>query len=112
MAAGDSQLIRRKTSKASRKIRTPFSRSTRQVLALRHKNEQLIEGSYVSHHRRSQCDRVSSALQRQAVLVVLNMSGSQQKINLDLAKQGFGADAKTLVTSMKNVPCASRALRR
>ena len=81
----------------------------KQVLALRHKNEQLLEGSYVSITDDPNVIAYLRPYQDQAVLVVLNMSASQLKIKLDLAKQGFGAEAKTLVTSMKKVPAQASA---
>ncbi len=76
----------------------------KRVLALRHTNPQLLEGSYVSITDDPNVIAYLRPYKDQAVLVVLNMSGSTQNIQLDLAKQGFGADAKTLITSMKNVP--------
>jgi alpha-glucosidase len=76
----------------------------KKVLALRHTNEQLMEGSYVPLTDDPNVIAYLRPYKDKAVLVVVNMSSSQQKINLDLAKQGFGADAKTLITSMNKVP--------
>jgi alpha-glucosidase len=76
----------------------------KKVLALRHTNEQLMEGSYVSLTDDPNVIAYLRPYKDKAVLVVLNMSKSQQKISLDLAKQGFGTDAKTLLTSMDKVP--------
>ena len=43
--------------------------------------------------------------QNQAVLVVLNMSGTNQKVSFDLAKQGFsGSKAATLLTTLSSRP--------
>jgi alpha-glucosidase len=81
----------------------------KQVLALRHKNKQLIEGSYLSITEDPNVIAYLRPYKDQAVLVVLNMSGSAQKINLDLAKNGFGGEAKTLLTTMKNVPGQANA---
>ena len=71
----------------------------KKVLALRHTNEQLREGSYVSINDDPNVMAYLRSYKDKAVLVVLNMSASPQKVNLDLAKQGFGGDAHTLLTS-------------
>jgi hypothetical protein len=63
-----------------------------------------MEGSYVSITDDPNVIAYLRSYKDRAVLVVLNMSASQQKIKLDLGKQGFAADAKMLATSMKKVP--------
>ncbi len=73
----------------------------KKVLALRHTDPALTEGDYVALNTSD--DHVMSYLRRykgRAVLVVLNMSGEQQKTSFDLGTQGFQAkQAKTLVTT-------------
>ena len=72
------------------------------LLALRHTNSALLNGDYVALNQDD--PNVMSYLRRyqdEAVLVVLNMSGSPQKVSFDLASQGFvSAQAKTLLTTM------------
>jgi alpha-glucosidase len=71
------------------------------LLKLRHTSKELLEGSYLSMNENDQ--NVLSYLrvyQDQAVLVSLNMSGSSQKVNYELKKNGF-ATAKPLVVSEK-----------
>src|SRR5271169_1964633 len=71
------------------------------LLALRHTNKALLDGDYVAVNKDDA--NVYSYLRRykdQAVLVVLNMSADQQKVNFDLSQQGFDAkQAKTLLTT-------------
>jgi len=73
------------------------------LLALRHTNKALLDGDYVAVNKDDA--NVYSYLRRyenQAVLVVLNMSAEQQKVNFDLSQQGFDAkQAKTLLTTTK-----------
>src|SRR5580700_4437361 len=73
----------------------------RKVLALRHKNEALLEGSYIALNEDD--PNVMSYLRSykgKAVLVALNMSPSPQKITFNLSPQGFGQAAlKTLIAS-------------
>jgi alpha-glucosidase len=72
------------------------------LLALRHTNPALLDGDYVALNQDDA--NVMSYLRRykdEAVLVVLNMSGTQQSVHFDLAPQGFvSAQAKTLLTTM------------
>lgn len=71
----------------------------RQVLALRHTNEALLDGDYVPLNENDQS--VLSYLRSykdQAVLVALNMSGSEQKVSFDLGSHGF-ASAKALIVT-------------
>jgi alpha-glucosidase len=79
------------------------------LLGLRHQDKALLDGDYIalnqddpnvlSYLRKSQDD---------AVLVVINMSASSQKVNFDLATQGFGSGtAKTLMTTQPSLRNAS-----
>ena len=78
----------------------------RRVLALRHENVALRDGQYVPLNESDQ--NVLSYLRRykdEAVLVVLNMSGSEQKVSFDLAGQGFASGkATTLLTTSSGHP--------
>jgi alpha-glucosidase len=80
------------------------------VLALRHTNQALLDGDYVAVNEKDA--NVYSYLRRyknQAVLVVLNMSPNAQTVSFDLTAQGFGAkQAKTLLAT--NKAGASQAL--
>ena len=71
------------------------------VLALRHQNRALLDGDYVALNEND--PNVISYLRRykdQAVLVAINMSGSEQKASFDLQPQGFSsAKATTLVST-------------
>ncbi len=75
----------------------------KKVLALRHQNPALREGEYIPLNENDQ--NVLSYLRRfnnEAVLVVLNMSSSPQKVKFDLKLQGLPASkAKTLLTTGK-----------
>lgn len=69
------------------------------LLKLRHANKELIEGSYLPLNQND--ENVLSYLriyQDQAVLVSLNMSGSPQKVNYELKKNGF-VSAKPLLAT-------------
>ena len=78
----------------------------KQVLALRHQDPSLREGEYIPLNEDQ--PNVVSYLRRykkEAVLVVLNMSGTEQKVSFDLGKQGFsGASATTLLTTLSAHP--------
>jgi alpha-glucosidase len=73
----------------------------KKVLALRHTNEALLEGSYTALN--ADDPNVMSYLRSykgKAVLVALNMSASPQKPVFDLSRQGFGlARMKILISS-------------
>lgn len=73
----------------------------RQLLDLRHREVALLEGEYLPLNEDNH--NVLSYLRRynkEAVLVVLNMSAKEQKISVDLAPQGFpAAKVDTLLTS-------------
>ncbi len=71
----------------------------KQLLKLRHTNKELLDGSYLPVNQNDQ--NVLSYLrvfEDQAVLVALNMSGTAQKINYELKRNGF-ASAKPLATT-------------
>jgi glycosidase len=73
----------------------------KKVLALRHKNEALLEGSYTALNEDD--PNVMSYLRSYkgtGVLVALNMSATPQKATFDLSRQRFGRSAlKTLIAS-------------
>jgi alpha-glucosidase len=73
----------------------------KKVLALRHTNEALLEGSYTALNEGD--PNVMSYLRSykgKAVLVALNMSGTAQKAVFNLSQQGFKeAKLKTLISS-------------
>jgi alpha-glucosidase len=73
----------------------------KKVLALRHSNQALLEGSYTALN--ADDPNVMSYLRSykgKAVLVALNMSATPQKATFDLSKQGFGrTPLKTLISS-------------
>jgi alpha-glucosidase len=74
----------------------------KQVLQLRHTNKELLDGSYVPLNQND--PNVLSYLrvfQDQAVLVALNMSGTEQKVNFELKRNGFSS-AKSLVATGKS----------
>ena len=72
------------------------------VLKLRHTNPALLDGDYIAVNESD--PNVLSYLRRyksKAVLVVLNMSATPQKVSFDLAPQGFAtSQSKTLLTTM------------
>jgi alpha-glucosidase len=78
----------------------------RHVLTLRREDPALREGEYIPLNEDQ--PSVVSYLRRyknQAVLVVLNMSGTNQKVSFDLSKQGFsGSKATTLLTTLSSHP--------
>jgi alpha-glucosidase len=74
----------------------------KRVLKLRHTNKALLDGSYVPLNENNQ--NVLSYLRvykDQAVLVALNMSGAEQKVNFALSKNGF-TSSKSLVATGKS----------
>jgi alpha-glucosidase len=77
----------------------------RRVLALRHQDPALRDGEYVALNEND--PNVLSYLRRykdEAVLVVLNMSSSAQKVSFDLQAQGLSASKATamLATGKRN----------
>jgi alpha-glucosidase len=73
----------------------------KELLALRHQNRALLDGEYVALNQDD--PNVLSYLRKyknEAVLVVLNMSGSAQRVSFDLAPQGYpSAQTKALLTT-------------
>jgi alpha-glucosidase len=77
----------------------------RHLLTLRHQDPALREGDYVDLNAKN--DGVIAFLRRfhdEAVLVVLNMSGSPQTVSVDLADQGFSAAKRTTLLSTPSPP--------
>lgn len=78
----------------------------KRLLSLRHTDSALLEGEYVPLNQNDA--NVLAYLRRyknEAVLVVLNMSSSEQKASFDLAGKGFGgAKPSVLLTTMKTTP--------
>jgi alpha-glucosidase len=78
----------------------------RRLLALRHRDHALLDGDYLALNEND--PNVLSFLRRdnnEAVLVVLNMSGSVQQVSFDLTQAGFsGARMKTLLTTLSTAP--------
>jgi alpha-glucosidase len=71
----------------------------KKVLKLRRTNKALLDGSYVPLNENDQ--NVLSYLRAykdQVVLVALNMSGAQQKVNFELSKNGFSSATSLLAT--------------
>jgi alpha-glucosidase len=73
------------------------------VISLRTTNPALLDGKYIPLNENDpNVLAYVRSYKGQNVLVVLNMSGSQQKVNLDLASKGVKAQsAKTLAASFK-----------
>jgi alpha-glucosidase len=74
----------------------------KKVLKLRHTNKALLDGSYVPLNENDQ--NVLSYLRAykdQVVLVALNMSGAEQKVNLEMSQHGFSS-TKSLVATGKS----------
>jgi alpha-glucosidase len=71
----------------------------KKVLALRHSNEALLDGDYIPLNENDQ--NVLSYLrsyESEAVLIALNMSGTEQKTTFDLSSHGFSS-AKALIAT-------------
>jgi len=74
----------------------------KKVLKLRHTNKALLDGDYVPLNENDQ--NVLSYLRAykdQMVLIALNMSGAEQKVNFEFTKNGF-TSAKSLVATGKS----------
>jgi len=74
----------------------------KKVLKLRHTNKALLDGDYVPLNENDQ--NVLSYLRiykGEAVMVALNMSGAEQKVDFEFSKHGFGS-AKSLVATGKS----------
>ncbi len=82
----------------------------KKVLALRHTNEALLEGSYTALNENDA--NVMSYLRSykgKAVLVALNMSASPHSASFDLSSQGFAsANLKTLVATPESTATGSQ----
>jgi len=81
------------------------------LLALRHSNPALLDGDYIPLNESD--PKVMSYLRKyknNAVLIVLNMSPEERKVNFDLASEGVTTkEAKTLLTTEPGMD-ASRSL--
>ena len=79
----------------------------KKVLKLRHTNAALLDGSYTAINE-SDANVLSylRVYKGEAVVVALNMSGTPQKLNLDLKRNGFTA-AKSLLATRKSGAKAS-----
>jgi alpha-glucosidase len=78
----------------------------KRLLALRRHESALLDGDYVALNQDN--PNVLSYLRRykdEAVLVVLNMSGTSQQVSFNLSAQGFSsAKATTLLTTLASAP--------
>ena len=82
----------------------------RQLLALRHKEPALLEGDYIALNQSD--SNVLSYVRRykdEAILVVLNMSGTEQKVALDLSPLGFGAPKLSVLVNSFHKPLPGMA---
>jgi alpha-glucosidase len=82
----------------------------RQVLAMRHKEPALVNGSYLALNEDD--PNVLCYLRKykdEAVLVVLNMSDKPQKVRIDLASAGFSAPKLSPMLSTPQSPAAAVA---
>ena len=92
-----------KTHNVATELKDPNSvlQFYQRVLALRHQNRVLLAGEYIALDENN--PNVLSYLRRyknDAVLVVLNMSGTEQQVSFDLKPQGFSSHkATTLFTT-------------
>ena len=92
-----------KTHNVATELKDPNSvlQFYQQLLALRHQNRVLLDGEYIALNENNA--NVLSYLRRyknDAVLVVLNMSGTEQQVSFDLKPQGFSSQkATTLLTT-------------
>jgi alpha-glucosidase len=94
-----------KTHNVANELKDPNSvlQFYKHLLALRHENRALLDGEYIPLNEND--PNVLSYLRRyksEAVLVVLNMAGTEQKASFELTPQGFSsAKATTLLTTLK-----------
>jgi len=82
----------------------------RKVLALRHTNQALLEGSYVALNEND--PNVMSYLRSykgKAVLVALNMSATPQKIAFDLSRKEFGSASSPITPTLKMLIASPKA---
>jgi len=74
----------------------------KKVLKLRHTNKALLDGDYSPLNESDQnVLAYLRAYRDQAVMVALNMSGTEQKVNFDIGKRGFSS-VKALVATGKS----------
>ena len=98
-----------KTHNVASEINEPNSLLSfyRQLLALRHKEPALLEGSLVVLNEND--PNVLTYLRRykdEAILVVLNMSASEQKVRFDLSPLGFAAPRLNILLANFHRPLA------
>ena len=82
----------------------------RQLLELRHKEPALLEGDYLALNEND--PNVLSYVRRykdEAILVVLNMSATEQKVGLDLSPLGFGAPKLSVLLTSFHKPLPGMA---
>jgi alpha-glucosidase len=82
------------------------------LLALRHQNAALLDGEYVALNRED--PNVLAYLRRyknETVLVVLNMSASEQQAGFDLAAEGISGKITTLLTTSARRDVSMPAMR-
>jgi glycosidase len=82
----------------------------RQLLALRHKEPALLEGDYRALNEND--PNVLSYVRRykdEAILVVLNMSATDQKVGLDLSPLGFAAPKLSVLLTSFHKPLPGMA---
>lgn len=102
-----------KTHNVATELKAPDSilNFYRRVLALRHQDQALRDGEYVALNESD--PNVLSYLRRykdEAVLVVLNMSSSPQKVSFDLQTKGLTASKATTLLSTGKSKSASVSL--
>jgi alpha-glucosidase len=76
----------------------------KKVLKLRHTNRALMDGTYTPLNENDQ--NVLSymrAYKDQVVLVALNMSGAQQKVNFEMSQHGFSSTQSLAATGKSSV---------
>jgi len=82
----------------------------RQLLAMRHKEPALLEGDYLALNEND--PNVLTYVRRykdEAILVVLNMSGTDQKVGLDLSPLGFAAPKLSVLLTSFHKPLPGMA---
>jgi alpha-glucosidase len=82
----------------------------RQLLALRHNEPALLEGDYLALNEKD--SNVLSYVRRykeEAILVVLNMSGTDQKVEVDLSPLGFAAPKLSVLLTSFHKPLPGMA---
>jgi alpha-glucosidase len=82
----------------------------RQLLELRHKELALLEGTYTALNEDDA--NVLTYIRRykdEAILVVLNMSGSEQKVQLDLSSLGFTSPRLSVLLTSFHKPLPGMA---